>query len=1290
MASPAAVLNILLTANTTQANAALAKTQGQLVATGKTATATSATMKKAFLGIGLAAGAAGVALFKVGEEFDDAFDKISTRTGATGREMRKLKGVFRDVVSDVPASFDDAATAVGDLNTRLGLSGRPLKVMSKQMTELARITETDVAANVETVSRAFVDWEVATKDQSKTLDGFYRLSQKSGIAVADIASEVQRFGSPLRQFGFSLEEAASMFASFERAGVNTQTMLPGLKFALRSFMEAGLEPGKALRDTFDGISDGTIKAQKAFEIFGGRATPDMIEAIQQGRFEFDKFIKTFEGAEGAIREQGRRTMDLSEHWTKFKNNLKLAVEPVARDVFKGLGDLMKEVTATFKKEGLSGVLDLLLQKLSDAVPKILAFGAKVAEALVQGFLKAGIWGKLALGAVVFKMLGGLMAPAVEAGATMATRFGAGLKAGLARMGIAAVIVGVFEALTTEGGVIDTIEGEGQTIGKNFAAAVGAGLGPELERAIDKHSIPALRRLSKQTNDMVDVFEKAGDDVPDEVRQMANQSARAYDNLIAKQGDVKQSIHAMKVGFHGSLGDIMRDTERSMEQIENSFGSHSKRGKELLSSNFEAAIQAIKRAIDTGQVKADKGLDMINDLIRKRLEVYGIKGADAEKIIKAQSGDPRGLQRGGIIYASMGTLVPGSGNGDKVPAMLEPGEVVINKKAVAAMGGARKANSINRAIPRFASGGEVPKGGFPDAMGALPGLDALAWVLKQKFGLGVTSGLRPGAITSSGNPSDHGWGGAIDVSNGITTPQMDAAHAWMNQTIAPAIKQMLYRTMVGGNHFNHIHVALLEEYARNAAAVMNLIGGKGGLGSLAGMGDLKLKLPRFDAGFPFYAPAAAGLNNVAAGLEKIIGERVAKSQPTGGGTHIASELANTAGPLQAIARRMIEQRWGEAQWPYFNDLVQRESGWDPSAVNPTSGAAGLAQALPPSKYPPGAWPYTGKESAIKQLQWMVGYVAERYGTPAGAIAFHNANNWYKQGGIVQKLARGGIGGSTYYPGSLTGSGVHGQNWTIRGTGITAPGVTDPGQFTYTPGSNITGVAPRPWTELPPWITGKILGIAQSAAMLEEQISNAEILHAFASSEMGTDLGPLEKAAQIALNDQLLATYLEAVGILEEGTRIPYLNPDTRSSLVSAIQDLQGLTGQGGKILTVRQKLDQLGAPESVSAPDTSLADALKLAEAMDWAKRYNVSQAQYAVLAGMPVMHDGGVVPGATGASVPIMAQAGEYVSPAGGPNVNVIIEGGPAMAFLKDFVRVEIDGQTRKAARGRPLPGVRG
>lgn len=62
----------------------------------------------------------------------------------------------------------------------------------------------------------------------------------------------------------------------------------------------------------------------------------------------------------------------------------------------------------------------------------------------------------------------------------------------------------------------------------------------------------------------------------------------------------------------------------------------------------------------------------------------------------------GTARGGRRFAS-GGLVPGSGNGDTVPAMLTPGEFVIRKKAVESIG-AHRLQGINR----YASGGRIQK------------------------------------------------------------------------------------------------------------------------------------------------------------------------------------------------------------------------------------------------------------------------------------------------------------------------------------------------------------------------------------------------------------------------------------------------------------------------------------------------------------------------------------------------------------------------------------------------------
>lgn len=71
----------------------------------------------------------------------------------------------------------------------------------------------------------------------------------------------------------------------------------------------------------------------------------------------------------------------------------------------------------------------------------------------------------------------------------------------------------------------------------------------------------------------------------------------------------------------------------------------------------------------------------------------------------------------------------------------------------------------------------------------------------------------------------------------------------------------------------------------------------------------------------------------------------------------------------------------------NELIRRESGCNPYAVNKSSGACGVAQELPCGKSG------CSLGDGACQVKWMNGYVAARYGSWANAVAFHNANNWY---------------------------------------------------------------------------------------------------------------------------------------------------------------------------------------------------------------------------------------------------------------------------------------------------------
>lgn len=85
-----------------------------------------------------------------------------------------------------------------------------------------------------------------------------------------------------------------------------------------------------------------------------------------------------------------------------------------------------------------------------------------------------------------------------------------------------------------------------------------------------------------------------------------------------------------------------------------------------------------------------------------------------------------------------------------------------------------------------------------------------------------------------------------------------------------------------------------------------------------------------------------------------------------------------------------------------------SGWNNLATNQSSGAYGIAQALPYTKYPKAGWPNWagGTSNPTAQITWMASYIRDRYGDPVAAWGHETSQHWYNLGGIA-RLAAGGL-------------------------------------------------------------------------------------------------------------------------------------------------------------------------------------------------------------------------------------------------------------------------------------------
>lgn len=96
--------------------------------------------------------------------------------------------------------------------------------------------------------------------------------------------------------------------------------------------------------------------------------------------------------------------------------------------------------------------------------------------------------------------------------------------------------------------------------------------------------------------------------------------------------------------------------------------------------------------------------------------------------------------------------------------------------------------------------------------------------------------------------------------------------------------------------------------------------------------------------------------------------------------------------QVIAAALAAERgWTGAQFDALVALWSRESGWRVNALNSSSCAYGIPQALPGSKMATAGADWATNPAT--QITWGLNYIQGVYGDPATALAHSDANHWY---------------------------------------------------------------------------------------------------------------------------------------------------------------------------------------------------------------------------------------------------------------------------------------------------------
>ena len=248
--------------------------------------------------IGAAVGAMAIAGGKSAIELQDHMAKFKSATGSTAEETEKVKKTVQELYKVNEDSYEDIAKAAETLSNAMGMNADDIGKYAQDYMNYAKVTGQATEDAIGAIDDLGDAWSLTYDEQTLVMDKLLVLNQEYGMSVQDSQAALTKMAPAAKAVGMSMDEATGYLAMFAETGIDAGTASTAFNKALQKVKSP--EEFKTLVKDIESCEDPFERAQKASELFGAKAGPQMAQALGESNVSIDGFIEQMAGTEGAV------------------------------------------------------------------------------------------------------------------------------------------------------------------------------------------------------------------------------------------------------------------------------------------------------------------------------------------------------------------------------------------------------------------------------------------------------------------------------------------------------------------------------------------------------------------------------------------------------------------------------------------------------------------------------------------------------------------------------------------------------------------------------------------------------------------------------------------------------------------------------------------------------------------------------------------------------------------------------------------------------------------------------